>query len=274
MTIFTSHTWEKNRRLTRNTERSYKPQLPPARFERLTPEIAGLTKSCTEAFRRAAPRLLSGGPGGKSVLGLRSSCSQCSLGRAWQRAPRQWYWPGYLQDNHRTAWRQNLGTRRIGCRRNILLHSSRSKLLMNPQHEVQLNASILIIEDNPADAHLLDLALEQHGVNGTRELLRDGEAALAWSEGVAGGTATPPDLIILDLNLPSHDGIEVLAQFRRVPSLEKVPVAVFTSSESRAEKARANTHAIAAFVTKPADLDTFLARGAVFRGILEGLHAK
>jgi CheY-like chemotaxis protein len=141
---------------------------------------------------------------------------------------------------------------------------------MNPP----LKACIVVIEDNPADAHLLHMALEEHGVNGAREVLKDGEAALAWSDRVARGAAAPPDLIILDLNLPTHDGIEVLAHFRKVPRLQDVPVAVFTSSESAAEKDRAKTLAISAFVSKPPDLDSFLARGAVFRGILETVNAK
>ena len=68
-----------------------------------------------------------------------------------------------------------------------------------------------------------------------------------------------PELVVLDLNLPVRDGIEVLDLIRSRPELAALPVAVVSSSPKDVMKgraARADCH-----VTKPADLDEYLAIG-------------
>lgn len=127
---------------------------------------------------------------------------------------------------------------------------------------------IVVVEDNPGDVRLLRMALRQAGVSCDLRVLGDGEEgmALARREGTHAGRV--PDLIVLDLNLPKHDGLEVLAALRAQPALRAVPVVVFTSSTSPWERARVEELGAKGFLAKPPDLDAFLAVGDVLRSML------
>lgn len=127
---------------------------------------------------------------------------------------------------------------------------------------------IVLVEDNPGDVHLLRLALRQAGVVCDLRVLEDGEKgmALARREGTDAGRV--PDLIVLDLNLPKHDGLEVLAALHAAPALRSVPVIVFSSSTSPGDRARVAELGAAGFLTKPPDLDAFMAVGDVLRSML------
>jgi CheY-like chemotaxis protein len=118
---------------------------------------------------------------------------------------------------------------------------------------------VLIVEDNPADVYLLKEALSGQ-ISCEFHVEMDGDAALDYLERHGGnGGANLPDLIVLDLNLPRKDGIEVLEVIRRNPELETIPVAVVSSSPrdvAQRQGLRADC-----YVTKPSDLDTFLAVG-------------
>jgi CheY-like chemotaxis protein len=128
---------------------------------------------------------------------------------------------------------------------------------------------IVLMEDNPSDVFLLRRALDQHKVDYTLELVRDGERALELLDGIAAGDSPVPDLIVLDLNLPRHDGIEVLAHCRSLTKLQSVSVMILTSSDSPGEKARAEQLCVASFLRKPILLDDFMALGGRIREILE-----
>ena len=128
---------------------------------------------------------------------------------------------------------------------------------------------IVLMEDNPSDVFLLRRALDQHKVNYVLELVRDGEKALELINGIAEGKSPVPDLIVLDLNLPRHDGIEVLAHCRSLARLQSVMVMILTSSDSPGEKTRAEQLCVADFVRKPILLDDFMALGGRIRGILD-----
>jgi two-component system, chemotaxis family, response regulator Rcp1 len=128
---------------------------------------------------------------------------------------------------------------------------------------------IVLMEDNPSDVFLLRRALDQHQVKYTLELVRDGEEALELLNGIAGGSAPMPDLIVLDLNLPRHDGIEVLSHCRSLSRLQSVIVMILTSSDSPGEKTRAEELSVADFIRKPILLDDFMALGGRIRELLE-----
>src|SRR6516165_7876468 len=90
---------------------------------------------------------------------------------------------------------------------------------------------ILLAEDNPADIYLIREALREHGVDCAVQVACDGQEVLAI---ISRGDSHPTglDLIILDLNLPRHDGIEILQKLREAPEFARVPVVVLTSSDS------------------------------------------
>ena len=92
---------------------------------------------------------------------------------------------------------------------------------------------ILLIEDNPTDANLKE-ALSEHGVRHDALVLDDGEKALTHLQDI--GSRPLPDFIILDLNLPKHDGLAILVQYRMNIALGAVPIIVLTSSDSPADR--------------------------------------
>jgi CheY-like chemotaxis protein len=118
---------------------------------------------------------------------------------------------------------------------------------------------VLLVEDNPGDARLARLALEESRVSTSVHHARDGVEAMEYLRRRAEGTGVPPpDLVLLDLNLPRKSGREVLAEMKGDPELRVVPVVVMTTSE--AEKDRLESYGLHAnaYVVKPMDLDRFV----------------
>lgn len=85
---------------------------------------------------------------------------------------------------------------------------------------------VLVVEDEPADVALLQLAFEQCAESHDVDVVNNGEQALSWLR----GQVTHPEWILLDLNLPRMGGKEVLKALRKDPRLEALPVVVFSSS--------------------------------------------
>jgi two-component system, chemotaxis family, response regulator Rcp1 len=90
-------------------------------------------------------------------------------------------------------------------------------------------AQILVIEDNPADVELLRQALIIHGDNFRLEVCSDGQQALEF---IGNQRRMPKELhpcvIVLDLDLPRHNGFEVLQALREEPVLTHIGVMVLT----------------------------------------------
>src|SRR5881392_1888452 len=103
----------------------------------------------------------------------------------------------------------------IASTRNCIGHCHAVKIVVASQFAGGTMREILLAEDNPADVYLLREALLEHSVNCAVRVATDGKDVLAIlsQQGWPGGT-WPPALIILDLNLPLHDGIEILQRVR------------------------------------------------------------
>ena len=128
---------------------------------------------------------------------------------------------------------------------------------------------ILLVEDNPADVYLIRRALAENSVHCLLQLALDGNEALSFLRSEGNSQDAPrPNLILLDLNLPRHDGLEVLQHIRQDQQLADVPVIVFTSSDSPADRLSATHLGVTRFVRKPSLLDDFMAVGAVIREVL------
>ena len=128
---------------------------------------------------------------------------------------------------------------------------------------------IIIVEDNPADVYLLQQALKQAGLNFELTVIEDGAKALEFIQTKA-AEIPKHDLAVLDLNLPSHGGVEVLAALRQNPDLADVPVAVVTSSAAAVERGQVEKLRVERFITKPPDLDEFLKIGEILKEVLLG----
>lgn len=122
---------------------------------------------------------------------------------------------------------------------------------------------VLIAEDNPADVYLLQFALKEANADCDITVAHDGEEAMRLL-----AHADPlPDLVVLDLNLPRKDGLEVLTEMRRNIRLLSIPVVVLTSSEHPRDAQHVNELQASAFLIKPNNLDDYLKLGDVITSL-------
>jgi CheY-like chemotaxis protein len=119
---------------------------------------------------------------------------------------------------------------------------------------------VLLVEDDPGDVLMTQEAFEEHKLRNNLTVVTDGDAALAYlrREGEY-EDAVPPDLILLDLNLPRRDGREVLAEIKKDERLGRIPVVVLTTSQADEDILRSYELHANAYVTKPVDFDRFIA---------------
>ncbi|MBO0914134.1 response regulator [Streptomyces sp. NBC_01260] len=119
---------------------------------------------------------------------------------------------------------------------------------------------VLLVEDDPGDELMTREAFEDNKIRNTLHVVRDGQEALdfLYRRGEH-GEAPRPDLILLDLNLPKYDGRQVLEQIKQDPELSLIPVVVLTTSSAEEDILRSYKLHANAYVTKPVDLDQFIA---------------
>jgi CheY-like chemotaxis protein len=91
---------------------------------------------------------------------------------------------------------------------------------------------IVLIEDNEADVWVLKSCLEAIATDHEIVILKDGEEALRFVEAEREGVEPRPCVIVLDLYLPKHDGLEILAAIRRAPALKYVTALIVSTMPS------------------------------------------
>jgi CheY-like chemotaxis protein len=115
-----------------------------------------------------------------------------------------------------------------------------------------MGRKIVIIEDNPADAKTLRVALARRDPDIETILLEDGVRAIEYfSSSSFDDDADPPDLVFLDLNLPIVSGFEVLEFLKSDPQLRKLPVVVLSGSSSQQEIERCYAAGANSYFCKP-----------------------
>jgi CheY-like chemotaxis protein len=121
-------------------------------------------------------------------------------------------------------------------------------------------AQILLVEDSPTDVELTREVLADAKVANELHCVTDGEAALRFlrREGEHAG-APRPDFVLLDVNLPRMSGLDVVAQIKEDPALHDIPVVMLTTSDDEADVLRAYKSHANSYITKPMDLDQFIA---------------
>ena len=119
-----------------------------------------------------------------------------------------------------------------------------------PEH-----VTILLVEDNPDDATLTELALRKE-VPANLEVARDGQEALDY---LLNDTNDLPRLVLLDLKLPNVDGLEVLHRIRQHERTCLTPVVILTSSSAPDDVVEAYRNGASSYVHKPVDFDQFAA---------------
>jgi CheY-like chemotaxis protein len=125
---------------------------------------------------------------------------------------------------------------------------------------------LLVIEDNPADVDLLRRALVLAGLDCQLTVIGDGADALALFRQES-ATLTP-DLVVVDLNLPKHSGLEIIEQMRRNPTFASLPVVILSSSSAPRDRAKIENFQVIRYIVKPADLEEFMRIGWQIREVL------
>ncbi|MGW6333920.1 response regulator, partial [Nocardia rhamnosiphila] len=119
---------------------------------------------------------------------------------------------------------------------------------------------ILLVEDDPGDELMTREAFEDNKIGNTLHVAHDGQEALDFLYRVGPYADAPrPDLILLDLNLPKYDGRQVLEKIKADSDLSHIPVVVLTTSAAEEDILRSYKLHANAYVTKPVDLDQFVA---------------
>jgi two-component system response regulator len=119
---------------------------------------------------------------------------------------------------------------------------------------------ILLVEDNPSDEALTLRALTKNKIGSTVVVKRDGAEALDYllvPRGDPRATDALPQLILLDLNLPKIDGLEVLRRIRADARTKLLPVVILTSSREETDIVRGYGVGANGYVRKPVDFVEF-----------------
>ena len=112
-------------------------------------------------------------------------------------------------------------------------------------------ATVLYVEDNSANVKLVRMALARHPQVTLLEA-RDGHLGLDFAR------THRPDLILLDINLPGMDGIELMARLRADPATRAIPVVAISAAAMEKDIERARSAGFRKYLTKPIDLADFL----------------
>jgi hypothetical protein len=119
------------------------------------------------------------------------------------------------------------------------------------------NRPILLVEDNPMDVDLTRRAFTRRKVINPFEVAVDGEEALKLIAGWENGEPLPV-VILLDINLPKINGLEVLRVYKRHPTLQQVPVIVLSGSDEDRDIQTAYDLGANSYIVKPVDFGKFI----------------
>lgn len=148
-----------------------------------------------------------------------------------------------------------MGGTQYAFRKQILFQYQKIKPYSMQTDEIK----ILLVEDNEGDVILTLEALKEGRIKNSVNVVRDGEQAIFYLDKKEGyADAITPDLILLDINLPRIDGLEVLSYIKQSESLKTIPVVMLTTSSSRNDIQSAYASYANCYITKPVDFNKFM----------------
>lgn len=120
---------------------------------------------------------------------------------------------------------------------------------------------VLLVEDNPGDVQLTQLAFQKAKFANPVKVVTDGAEALdylfARGEFAKRKSQPLPQLVLLDLNLPSVPGLEVLRQIKANPRTKGVPVVVLSGSHRDENVIESGRLGAENYIIKPVSFDSF-----------------
>ncbi len=122
--------------------------------------------------------------------------------------------------------------------------------------------TILLVEDDPGHARLIEKNLRRSNIRNDIIVARDGQQALDRLFGTgeyAGEKHASPLLVLLDLNLPVLDGYQVLQRMKADERTRRIPVIVLTTTDDAREVSRCYDLGCSVYITKPVDYEQFSA---------------
>ena len=106
---------------------------------------------------------------------------------------------------------------------------------------------ILYIEDNPENRMLMRRVLMAEGY--------DIDDAVDGQSGMQKAAERPPDLILMDINLPEIDGYEVTARLKQLPNMQGVPIIAVTANVMKGDREKTLAAGCDGYIQKPIDID-------------------
>ena len=120
-------------------------------------------------------------------------------------------------------------------------------------------AHILLVEDNEGDILLTLEAFEESKFKSQVSVARNGQEALDYlNQKGEFSNVHRPDLILLDINIPIFNGLEVLEEIKQDESLKKIPVIMLTTSSNQKDIEKAYKNYCNSYVKKPLEMSDFM----------------
>jgi len=119
--------------------------------------------------------------------------------------------------------------------------------------------NILLVEDNEGDIFLTIELFQEMKMNNNISIAKDGKQAVEMLSnlGIYANDGLP-NLVLLDMNLPKKNGLEVLQFIKNTSTLKHIPVIMITTSSSENDIMQAYENAADGYITKPLEVLTFI----------------
>ena len=135
---------------------------------------------------------------------------------------------------------------------------------MKSENELSMDNDkrILLVEDNPNDEMLTIRAFKKNNIFNIIDVVRDGQEALDYlfceGEYSSRDKTSNPQVILLDINLPKIDGLEVLRQLRANAQTEIIPVIIMTTSDEQNDLITSYKLGANSYIRKPVEFENFM----------------
>jgi CheY-like chemotaxis protein len=129
------------------------------------------------------------------------------------------------------------------------------------------SVSILLVEDDEIDRMIVQRAFKKNNIENPLHLAFDGQEALDMLKGAGGKQKlTPlPKIILLDINMPRMNGLELLKEIRKDEELKTISVFILTTSADDQDRLEAYKNNVAGYILKPVSFDKLVSAISVLK---------